>query len=398
MKFCLLYANHNSPGSHSAADFEAMTRYWIENYFRRTNYLRIDGKPVIVMFAPMNPASDMGVPAVRKSFDRMRALCRDAGVGGIYFVACMSPSPGMLGPLKEMGYDAVSAYNWPGINMTERERQANRAPFSTAADGFAKAWEQIATANLLRLIPPVCGGWDARPWHGEGTLVRTGRTPDAFERHLQGCKEFLDKQEQAPKHRMLFIEAWNEWGEGSYIEPHREFGFGYLEAVRRVFAPGSAPPQTLTPIDLGLGPYDVPAAAPATAWDFTKATNALGWSGSVLNLRAEGNALRFTTRGNDPILSSPQLHARATNFPFVTLRLCANQDITGQLFWARKGDPLSEAVSIHFPIKGDGVIHELKLHVAENPRWRGMINALRFDPGSRDGVGVVVESISLAKD
>ena len=54
----------------------------------------------------------------------------------------------------------------------------------------------------------------------------------------------------------ILIEAWNEWGEGSYIEPHREFGFGYLDAVRRVFSDAPLEHTDLTPSDVGLGPYD----------------------------------------------------------------------------------------------------------------------------------------------
>ena len=55
---------------------------------------------------------------------------------------------------------------------------------------------------------------------------------------------------------MLLLDNWNEWGEGHYIAPYREYGFGYLDAVRRVFS--TAPPEheDLIPEDIGMGPYD----------------------------------------------------------------------------------------------------------------------------------------------
>ncbi len=395
IKFCLLYANHNQPGSHSAADFEKIATYWIENYFRKPNYLRVDGKPVVVMFAPMNPARDMGVEAVRRSFDQMREMCRAAGLGGIHFVACMPPNTSLLPQLKAMGYDAVSTYNWPSLNMTAAERLANRASYESCIDGFVTAWRDIAAAGILKLIPPVCGGWDARPWHGEGTLVRTQRTPEVFKKHLMDCKQFLDAQE--PKSNMLFVEAWNEWGEGSYIEPHREFGFGYLEAIRQVFAPKSPKPKEIAPADIGLGPYDLPDLPPATAWDFTKATDTLGWSGNVSNLRVGKGALQFTTSGRDPILTSPPIHVQAGQFLSMVVSLKAARDIDGQLFWGKPGVGMSEATSVHFPIRGDGQFHDVKVNLAGNPRWRGLITSLRFDPGSLDGVEVEVKSISLEK-
>ncbi|MBM3860298.1 MAG: hypothetical protein FJ395_11685 [Verrucomicrobia bacterium] len=389
IKFCLLYANHNPQGSHSPEDFEKLTQYWIENYFKRPNYLTIDGKPAVVMFSSQNPARDMGTEKVKPTFERMRQRCRDAGLGGLYLVACINNGTNLLQKMKDWGYDAVSGYNWPRANMTADETAANRAPFATCIDGYRQAWDEIAAANVLPLIPPVSGGWDARPWHGEATLVRTGRTPELFERHLRDCKKFLDRRGE----KMLFIEAWNEWGEGSYIEPHREFGFGYLEAVRNVFAPRSTRPAEIVPADVGLGPYDLPEEPPVTAWTFT--THSLGWSGNVENLRVAGSALRFTTRDRDPILNSPALQARALQFPFLELRVKASCDIRGQLFWRTSSTPESEANSVHFPIRGDGQFHDIRVRLAENRRWRGIITGLRFDPGSVNGVEVAVEFIRL---
>jgi len=55
---------------------------------------------------------------------------------------------------------------------------------------------------------------------------------------------------------MLLLDNWNEWGEGHYLAPYREYGFGYLDAVRSVFAPDAGPHEDLVPEDIGLGPYD----------------------------------------------------------------------------------------------------------------------------------------------
>jgi hypothetical protein len=67
----------------------------------------------------------------------------------------------------------------------------------------------------------------------------------------------------------VLLDNWNEFGEGHYLMPTREHGFGYLEAVRRVFAPDSAAPHPVTPGDLGLGPYD----SRFRAWQKAKATS-----------------------------------------------------------------------------------------------------------------------------
>ncbi len=395
LKFCLLYANHNSAGSHSAEDFEQITKFWIDNYFKRPNYLKVDGKPIVVMFAAQNPAHDMGVENVKATFEKMRALCREAGFKGLYLVACSNDGTGPLAQLKAMGYDAVTAYNWPALNMTSAETAAHRASYETNIEGYKAAWQRLAEADVLKLIPPVAAGWDSRPWAGDKALVRYGRTPQLFKRHLQDAKQFLDTREQNPKLKMLLVEAWNELGEGSYIEPHREFGFGYLEAIREVFAPQSAKPQEILPSDIGLGPYDVAREPTTTQWNFVKAKTPLGWEGNIAKLRIEDGALYFTTRGNDPILGSPSLLLRAARYPNFVMKIKASRDVDGQLFWSTTSSPLSEANSVRFAIEGDGKFHEIKVRLADKSRWRGVITGLRFDPGSFDNVEIEIESILL---
>ncbi|MGB9797900.1 MAG: glycoside hydrolase family 99-like domain-containing protein, partial [bacterium] len=56
--------------------------------------------------------------------------------------------------------------------------------------------------------------------------------------------------------RMILLDNWNEWGEGHYIMPHREYGFGYLDAVREVFCDAPKNHIDLIPEDIGLGPYE----------------------------------------------------------------------------------------------------------------------------------------------
>lgn len=395
IKFALLYANHNGAGSHSAADFEAMTRYWIANYFKRPNYLRVDGRPVVVMFSAHNPIRDMGLDQVRASFERMRQMSRDAGCGGLYLVACSGPDPQALKQLKACGYDAVSCYNWPSLGMTAEERARRRAPFAPMAAGYAEAWNQLRAAGEVKLIPPICGGWDDRPWAGAKALVRDQRTPAAFKQHLQDCKRFLDEQEQEPKLRMAFVEAWNELGEGSYIEPHQEYGFDYLEAIRQVFAPGSPKPDLTLPEEIGRGPFDTPEPGYETTWDFTAAASTLGWSGHVADLRIAGRALAFTTRGKDPILTSPPLRFNAADRRMLVIRMQAAKEVQGQVFWTTRSSPsCSEVRRCNFPIPG-GVMQEIRVDLGAHPDWRGRISGLRIDPGSEDGVAFAIASIRL---
>ena len=54
-----------------------------------------------------------------------------------------------------------------------------------------------------------------------------------FEKALQAAKEFADAHCKIP---LITINSWNEWTETSYLEPDNVYGYGYLEAVKKVFA------------------------------------------------------------------------------------------------------------------------------------------------------------------
>ena len=59
-------------------------------------------------------------------------------------------------------------------------------------------------------------------------------TPGKFAVCLEKAKQFIDRYSLNPK--LITVNAWNEWSEGSYLEPDEKFGLGYLEAVRKIFS------------------------------------------------------------------------------------------------------------------------------------------------------------------
>jgi len=75
-----------------------------------------------------------------------------------------------------------------------------------------------------------------RPWGGSSYRLHDNSfgTPDEFERHLAAAKLRIDKHAAKTK-GMTVICCWNEFGEGSYVEPTKKDGFKYLEKVRKVF-------------------------------------------------------------------------------------------------------------------------------------------------------------------
>jgi hypothetical protein len=393
-KFCLLWANHNPAGSSSYEDCEAVTRYWLQNYFHRPEHLTVEGKPVVVIFSTERLTQDLGHEHVKPAFDRMRELCREDGLPGLYLVACTySHDEVGLRRLQEEGYDAVSGYNYPGFGAGGKLY----APVETMLAGYLTLWQDTIRLNILKEIPVLSGGWDSRPWAGDRALVRYGLNPTKFEDHCRQAKQLLDAQEQEPKLRMLFVEAWNEWGEGSYIEPHREFGFGYLDALRRVFTTAPDQHDDVIPADVGLGPYDCEPPKPITGWEFDQDLE--GWQSAMgmRDLRAEDGALQAMTVNNDPAFFGPGIRVRAASYPVVEIRMRTTADDSAQLFWSTNMAATSEATSMHFDVTGDGQWHVYRVPVGDNPKWRSLITSLRLDPANKPNVTIAVDYVRFTR-
>lgn len=249
LRFCLLWANHNPRGSSSEADLFAVLDYWIAHYFRRPEYLLLDGKPVVIIFSVKRLRDDMGSDAVAAAIRGMRARVAAAGFPGLFLMGVVDDKPGNVAALSAEGYDAGTGYNYPRAGMPDES--AKRAPYGGAVEGYERIWAGVARAGLP-YVPVTEPGWDARPWRGDRAMVRTGRTPGKFRDMLARARRFVDAHPLAGGKKLVLVEAWNEYGEGAVVEPHREWGFAYLDAIREVFAREGRPHRDVSPRDLGL--------------------------------------------------------------------------------------------------------------------------------------------------
>ena len=245
-----MWANHAPFANHTIEQLLEVTDYWLKYYFKLDCYYKIDGKPVVSFFAVDNLTHDLnGSENVAKAFDAMQKRVQSAGLPGIYFIACGDNSPNSQKRFKTEGYDAISAYNYPSAGA----KSSLWASYKSLMKAHVDIWDNSLRDNTLTYIPLLNVGWDSRPWHGNNALVRFGRSTEYFKDGLTYLKNWMDKNNR----RIAILEAWNEWGEGSYIEPNSEFGFGDLEAIRDVFGKPGDKPQNIAPSDVGLGDYDI---------------------------------------------------------------------------------------------------------------------------------------------
>jgi len=249
MKFTIMWENQSRGKAGVADEKDLLTNllpFWIENYFKHPSYLKVDNKPLLFIYRPEFLVQDLGGAAnVPKAFEKMRQACKDAGFAGLYILGeYRGLDPNHLKLMKQLGLDCTFAYCWHIQNNPTPEQA-----IKTQMEYIRKTQE----LNVLPQVVTVSQAWSG--WRDEGSIWKI--PPQDFETLLRKAKDFvaaLPQNELGSK--LLLLDNWNEWGEGHYIAPYREYGFGYLDAVRKVFSNAPEPHEDLIPDDIGMGPYD----------------------------------------------------------------------------------------------------------------------------------------------
>ena len=237
--FCLCWANENwtrrwdgedhdvlMAQQHSDQDDEAVIRDLIR-YFRSPHYIRIGGRPLIAVYRVAL------FPDFRRTAALWRQVCRDEGIGEIYIAHVESFEMVSAGVRPgDVGCDA--AIEFPPHGMAEPYPLT--APllnpnFQGAVADYRDLAVRYATRDLpsYKRFPGVVTGWDNTARRQNNSYCFEHATPGAFQAWLEAAVE-ITKQQFSGDERLLFINAWNEWAEGAYLEPDQRFGHAYLQA------------------------------------------------------------------------------------------------------------------------------------------------------------------------
>ncbi len=88
--------------------------------------------------------------------------------------------------------------------------------------------------------PAVFPSWDNTPRQPQRGDSFVRATPEAFQVYVEEKLEYL-RQFLVGDERLLFVNAWNEWAEGTHLEPDQKFGHRWLEAIRNARMAKSLP-------------------------------------------------------------------------------------------------------------------------------------------------------------
>ena len=422
LKWYMMYANHNAPGSHSTEDQIALSKWWIDNYFTTPEYYTIDGKPVVVMWDTDKLDKDFIAEAkrrgenlargegVKRAFAITERMAKAAGLKGIYWIDMYHGWKYMQDRIdfaKGIGCEAQMIYNFDNISyfMAPESRKPTdsqqRFSYDLVMAAVPKWWEMTSRDPAFPFWPMIPTGWNDLPRSFQRARVIVDRTPEKFGEVCRNCRAFCEKKGFS----RVVIAPVNEWQEGSYIEPNEEYGFGMYDALRDAFCekPAEGWPKNVTPKELGMGPYDYPKMyySPVQSWTFNHSQE--GWYrqpyGCQVTLCKNG-ALWFLTSRDDnfqirqrmvPFAAEKyrtfKLRMKVSLNPAFGLGRFKDKGAQMRLKWGTKEIPIiqkdfsvdNEKLVACAPVLADGEWHEYAIDLAGNADWKGQINELWFE-------------------
>jgi hypothetical protein len=399
-RFCLNWCNHAPAETQTRQEFEAFEDVVIDKYLKHPSYLRIEDKPVVMILAGYSFVKTLGVEGAREMFQAFDARCKAAGLNGVHLVFCEGGINGQqaIDDSLAAGAKAFCLYNYPyaGTRFTGPGQPGAEATYEDMIAQGERLWKHWRNVAKGAFWPTVMPGWDRRPWTKDRDLIRTGSTPDLFERSLRAAREHVNQD------RIVMIEAWNEWGEGSILEPSQEQRFAYLQKVREVFCPGAEPLEPQDPATLGLQApvFDVKLPS-VTRWTFDFDNQ--GWTGARCAelVNRQGVLLTSSTTG-DPALSSPPNYVRCADHQTVRVRMrltpqegTERKECIGQVFWSTVDRQMCEETSATFTAQLDGKWHVHEVDLAGKPAWTGTADSLRLDPCDAPDIKIAVDRLEF---
>jgi hypothetical protein len=220
--------------------------------------IKVDGKPVFVIYRPQN------IDRIDEMLAFWRELVLQDGLPGLYFIfqktydlpsrSCLNSFDGIF---QFQPFEAISSpsYDKESIrhsfafklirSLPERYQdllRSIRAKFvnELTFHDYDATWERIIEIRpdaKLATFPGAFADWDNAARYKRRATVFRGATPERF---AVWFAELVDTmpQRNLPEN-FIFLNAWNEWSEGAYLEPDERYGFQYLEAVKEALARNS---------------------------------------------------------------------------------------------------------------------------------------------------------------
>ena len=160
-----------------------------------------------------NEVKKAGFPGLHLQVMLRNSMIQDAEVGN---------GSASSDDIKKLGFSSLSHYQWVHV-------AGNGKDYVDWGMEAVKQWLEYEKKLGIPYWPHVSIGWDNNPRFAEERVIVRNSTPAAFKSFLLKAMEYLDAHPGQPQ--IIIINSWNEWVEGSYLEPDIRNGYAYLEAL-----------------------------------------------------------------------------------------------------------------------------------------------------------------------
>ena len=248
--FCLCWANENWTRAWNGGERDILLQQqysqeddfnhisYLLKVFQDERYIRVAGKPLFIIYRPAS------LPHPERTVECWRQAAIKAGMGDI-FLACVEGFDSTFNPI-ENGFDAVIEFAPDWRNMG-RKRHGGIAGKLLSQIGIVDSLFQnqsvVLYDSLVKTMTQkekpaypyfrcVCPSFDNSGRRSSGAAIFQDSTPEKYGKWLSDVIRWT-KQNNSDDRQIVFINAWNEWGEGNHLEPDQKWGRAYLEATYR---------------------------------------------------------------------------------------------------------------------------------------------------------------------
>ena len=195
--------------------------------FEHRDYIRFENKPILMIYRPEL------FPQPRKSISNFRNAAMDLNLGPLHIIAVSSfetydPRP--------IGADAVVEFPPFGTHAKAAVKRPKKTLQGFKGHFYDYGLVALQSANQpekpFKRYRSVMAGWDNTPRRQWDSTIFMNSNPEVFSLWL-ASQIAAANAEYKSEGNPVFVNAWNEWAEGAHLEPSRNEGSAYLEAVLR---------------------------------------------------------------------------------------------------------------------------------------------------------------------
>lgn len=244
INYCITWANENwtrrwdgaeqnilIAQNHSEADSLAFIRSLLK-FFKDPRYITVNKKPVLTVYRPEL------IPEIKNVLELWRKEAKKAGFSGLYLMA--TQTFGLKDPT-DMGFDAAVEFppHTAKSNDIKKELKVTNENYVGHIYSYEEAVQNVISEDAVdyKRLRGVMLGWDNTARKQDASNIFHGFSNKLYKQWLDyACNETFTNPNLRAEEKLVFINAWNEWGEGTHLEPDRLRGFGALAATRDALA------------------------------------------------------------------------------------------------------------------------------------------------------------------